>query len=50
MINFYGKNKVNLQISFEDKVTSLTLHLVVHHKELIFNDLKNFSDKIYANL
>jgi len=30
-------------------VTDLTLHLVVHHEELIFNDLKNVSDKIYAN-
>jgi len=38
MISFNGKNKVNLQISFEDKVTSLTLRLVVHHKELIFNE------------
>ena len=49
MISFYAENKVSLQISFEGKVTSLTLHLVVHHKELIFNDLKNVSEKICAN-
>jgi hypothetical protein len=48
-ISLFAKNKVNLHISFEVKVAVLTLHLVVDRKELIFNDLKNVSDKICAN-
>ena len=49
MISFYAENKVNLHTSFEGKVTSLTLHLVVYHKALIFKALKNVLDKICRN-
>jgi hypothetical protein len=45
MITFYAENKVSLHIMFEGKVTSLTLYLAVHHKELYAMPWKMFQKK-----